>query len=270
MSRSDVVGPVGSSWHVGEAAGARVIRPARATARPDSGGGARAGLFAIGLLLVLGGGAGVAGLLTSEATAVRLVGIGLGLLVAAGIVAAVLVLGHPRRDRFLVRVEPDRLVLPHPPAVPWVARIVSTLAVLLAVPVLIALASGQRAELPAFGTFSLLGVAAIAAPAAVRAWRGSGRGTALVLDRTGVRFVSPRGVQQLAWGEVRTVAIEGIRLRVRGTIGSGAAAVDLGVRDLGSDPRLVADLIEFYARQPAARAEIGDGSLDRLRHGDLR
>ncbi|WP_056515009.1 hypothetical protein [Microbacterium sp. Leaf320] len=40
-------------------------------------------------------------------------------------------------------------------------------------------------------------------------------------------------------------------------------------RDLASDPVILAALVSFYARHPAARAEIGAATLARLRSGDF-
>jgi len=40
-------------------------------------------------------------------------------------------------------------------------------------------------------------------------------------------------------------------------------------RDLASDPVILAELVSFYGKRPEARAEIGAGTLARLRSGDF-
>ncbi|WP_284252060.1 PH domain-containing protein [Litorihabitans aurantiacus] len=245
----------------------RVVRPARPSARAGQPRSAVVTLVALTVLLALAVLAGAAVLIASSSPATAVLGVVLAGLAVGGAAAAVLVLGHPRAGRLEVVAEPARLTFPAPAALPWVNRGLATLASLLIVPPGIALAQGTAGDLPLFGLATPTVVAALALPAAVRAWSGRARYSHLVLDPDGVRFVGARGERAARWDDVRRVQLRGARLHLSGA--DGSVLIDVGARDLASDARLLADVLDLYRRRPALRGEIGEAALPRLERGDL-
>lgn len=243
-----------------------VVRPAPSS-RVGQSAGATVVLVVGGVVLLTLAAVGVVALLGSGSRAGVVLGLVLAGMLAAGVAAAVLVVGYPRRDRLEVVVTPHAVVLPAPPALPWINRAFASFATLLIVPSALTLLDrgGQRADLPIFAGVTALVIGLMAAPAAVRAWRGRARYTALTLDPSGLLLVGARGVRTLGWEDVLGVRIEGARLRISGA--DGSTAMDLGVRDLASDARLVADVVDLYRRRPGLRREIGPAALQRWKRG---
>lgn len=245
-----------------------VLRPARPSERPAESARAVVGLAAIVVVLTASMVVGVVTLLRSGSLPALVLGLILGAVLVTGLVAVVLVVGHPRRDRLEVVAVADGVVLPAPAALPWITRAFATLASLLVVPPVLTFVQRGPVELPMFARATALVVGLLAIPAAVRAWRGRARHTSLTLTPDGLRVVGGRGQTAVDWEDVRAVRIAGARLRISDV--DGTTAIDLGVRDLASDARLVADVVDLYLRRPDLRREIGVAALPRWERGDLR
>lgn len=98
----------------------------------------------------------------------------------------------------------------------------------------------------------------------VRAFFDSG--SRLVLEPEGIRLRIPRTGLTATWDEVLGASLEGNSVVVRAVTPRPSS---WAARDFASDPVVLAELITFYARTPAARAEIGEATLARLRSGDF-
>ncbi|TGO05262.1 hypothetical protein SERN_1266 [Serinibacter arcticus] len=244
-----------------------MVRPARPSGRPHASTRTTVGLAVVVLVLTALMAIGVVALLGEGSPAAVVLGLVLAGMLATGLVAVVLVVGHRRRDRLEVVVGERSLTLPAPPGLPWINRVFATLATLLIVPPLLSLVQRDPVELPIFARATALIIGLLAVPAAVRAWRGRARYTSLTLTPDGLRVVGGRGSNTLDWEDVLGVRIVGARLRIADV--DGSTAIDLGVRDLASDARLVADVVDLYRRRPALRPEIGAGALARWERGDL-
>ncbi|WP_430868832.1 hypothetical protein [Demequina aurantiaca] len=100
----------------------------------------------------------------------------------------------------------------------------------------------------------------------VRAWFRGAQGHQLTLSRSGLVLRIPRNQLRATWDEVREAGLRGNRIEVGTTSGIRASWAAM---DLASDPVIVAELVNFYVRRQDARAEIGQGTLARLRSGEF-
>ncbi|QAY72235.1 hypothetical protein ET445_01645 [Agromyces protaetiae] len=86
------------------------------------------------------------------------------------------------------------------------------------------------------------------------------------LTPDGVALRIPGNRLDAAWGDIAGAELVANRVHVRTRDG---AAATFAARDLASDPVILAELVTFYASTPAARAEIGPTTLERLRSGEF-
>ncbi|WP_311246170.1 hypothetical protein [Microbacterium sp. WCS2018Hpa-23] len=116
---------------------------------------------------------------------------------------------------------------------------------------------------------TLLGVPVIGAIlliAGARSWFRPPSRHRLSMRPDGLELRIPRNDVSATWDEIEDASLEGDRVVVRTTTTRPSS---WAARDLASDPVILAELVSFYARHPAARAEIGAATLARLRSGDL-
>ena len=118
-------------------------------------------------------------------------------------------------------------------------------------------------------TLTVLGVPVLALIMTIggaRAWFRPLGGARLTLRSDGIELRIPRNNVSAPWEEVSGAALEGDRVVVRTTT---APPSSWAARDFASDPVILAAIITFYRNSPQARAEIGAGTLTRLRSGDF-
>ncbi|MGJ0391079.1 hypothetical protein [Microbacterium sp. CGR1] len=116
---------------------------------------------------------------------------------------------------------------------------------------------------------TLLGVPVIGAILLItgaRSWFRPPSRHRLAMRPDGLELRIPRNDVSATWDEVEDASLEGDRVVVRT---SATRPSSWATRDLASDPVLVAELLSFYAHHPAARTEIGAGTIARLRSGDF-
>lgn len=88
----------------------------------------------------------------------------------------------------------------------------------------------------------------------------------LILRPEGLDLRIPRNNATLRWDDVTGASLERNRVFLRT---ASVRPSSWAVTDLASDPVLLAELVTFYANRPEARAEIGAGTLARLRSGEF-
>jgi len=109
-------------------------------------------------------------------------------------------------------------------------------------------------------------IGAILIVAGARSWFRSPSSHRLTLRPDGLELRIPRNDVSATWDEIESASMEGDRVVIRS---SATRPSSWATRDLASDPVILAELVSFYARHPAARAEIGSATLARLRSGDF-
>lgn len=205
-------------------------------------------------------------LFAESAPALKLVGVGVLAAVAVGIW---LLAAHIRVSRTrIVRVSVDgrEAIFAGVAAIIWPLRTFVLVGAVL-------LAGGAwsvfTASPDAVTMRTLLGVLAIGLImmiAGISFWFRAPAAPRLILGTEGLELRIPRNNATLPWDDVTGASLERNRVFVRT---ASAQPSSWAVTDLASDPVLLAELITFYANRPDARAEIGAGTLARLRSGEF-
>lgn len=100
----------------------------------------------------------------------------------------------------------------------------------------------------------------------VRAMFGGSKAHLLELSQSGLALRIPRNNLRADWAEVREAQLRGNRVEVATT---SAQHASWAAMDFASDPVVLAELVNFYAGNPSARAEIGQGTVQRLSSGEF-
>lgn len=228
--------------------------------------GSTTGLVVLGVVLTAAVVFYAVTLLADPAPAMKL--LGSGVVLAVG-VAAWLLTAHLRIERVrVVRVAVDgsTVVFGGAAEVVWPLRaFVAAGALLLAgwAWSIFTVPSGRMTILTLLGV-PVIGL--ILLTVGVRSWFRPLDGHRLTLRRDGIELRIPRNRVNAAWDEISAASLEGDRVVVRTTTTRPSS---WATRDLASDPVILAELVSFYGKRPEARAEIGAGTLARLRSGDF-
>lgn len=202
---------------------------------------------------------GVVAYVDSPSSLVHLQGFIMAAFVVVGVAFVVRVLTYQREGALVVETTPSSLVFAAPAWWQTFMWVGSGLAIAFAVPSVVAMATGRLAELPLYGRIGPLVVAVIAVFEAIRTWPM--RGPRVELDADGVQLAGSGKATHVGWDDVHVTVVRR-RVFVGPTVG-------YGLRDLASDGRLLGEVIEFYARHPRDRAELGQRAVPRLESGDF-
>lgn len=205
-------------------------------------------------------------LFTDPAPVMKALGVGV---IAAVAVGAWLLVAHARVTRVrVVRpvVDGQTVVFGGAAGIIWPLRAFALVGALLLAAWTWSIFSVPADRLSLLTLLLLPVIALIMMIAGLRSWFRAPGAHRLTLRPEGLELRIPRNNAAVAWDEVVGAALEGNRVVLRTAT---AQPSSWAAADLASDPVLLAELVTFYASRPDARAEIGAGTLARLRSGEF-
>ncbi|MEV8170341.1 hypothetical protein [Microbacterium sp. NPDC077486] len=205
-------------------------------------------------------------LFADPAPAMKALGIGVLAAVAVGVW---LMVAHARVSRVrVVRpvVDGPAIAFGGAAGIVWPLRALAPVGALLLAAWAWSIFTVPADRLPLLTLLLLPVVALIMTIAGIRSWFRAPSAHRLTLRPDGLQLRIPRNNVAVAWEEVVSAGVEGNRVVLRT---STAQPSSWAAADLASDPVLLAELVTFYANRPDVRAEIGAGTLARLRSGEF-